>query len=224
MKIKLDNKLSIGALLVSFFALVLSLLSYLSAQRALKIDEVRFSMLNTPTIIERSDSTHVSFSLDKGILQRVLIYFPRELRIKPELISSRPFVLGKTYLERGIENAVKKYNKPSDSTLFSGYVYIPVIIQYSCNILSNEETLRENRYFEFFFVNSNEYTSVSYSGSSLIQRVGYPIKDQFHWRKPFARVNEEIIMQRDTSDIFNFLDAQFEQTKLDLKGNLETQN
>ncbi len=108
---------------------------------------------------------------------------------------------------------------PSDSTFAAGYFSLPIIIQYSSNILSYEETLRENRYLEFFFTNSKDKTKATYKSTTLIKRIGYPVKSQFFWKVPFTTIAEEKIYRQDSTDLYDFLNKQFEVAKRELGAN-----
>ncbi len=209
-----DHKFSFAALIVSILALGVSLLSYLNSEKTLKIDEARFSMLNTPTIVDKVDSTYVNFSLDKGFLQRIGIFFPREVMTKPKYLLSKPFKLHKYSLERMAQEIIENHHILSDSTIAFGHIIIPVIIAYSSNHLSYEHTLREHRHLEFSFTHSRKGTNsrieTEFLTSSLIQRISFPIKRQFHWKIPYTEVDEDKIFKRDSVDLYDFLDNKFE--------------
>lgn len=202
----LKNVFNILTLLISIIALFVS-------YQALKISESELlykieydSFLLTPALTESIDSSEIIFSLNnEAQLQMLNIIFPSNFVESDLKRISKPISFSKPRIENIAYHFLKDKILIQDSIETVGQLALPVMIEYSCIVKGSSQSLRELRYF-IFDVFGTDKLHIEYINSALINRCGYPIKKQNHWKIPFTNLSDEKIMKQDSVDVVNTLD------------------
>lgn len=215
------NWFNIVTLCFSLLAIFISYFSYEITKQALQFDEAKDSMEKTPAISETTDSVAIYFKSNNpsSELQVLQIDFPDSFSQDILSATTKPLQLSRFRIETIARNFLKNNVKSSDSTLMVGQFRLPVMINYNAIVFGQPYDLRENRFLLFSFAFSNDYEKVEFDNSFLIQRCGYPIKSQFHWKLPWADVPQEKIVKQDHLDVESLLSIQFNEALKDIKKN-----
>ena len=186
-----------GSIIISLVALFVSILSYYTANRALEYEIGRNQLLDTPALVDISDSTEFKFSLnnDQAQLQTIKVTFPDEVLDYDFESFSKPLSFSTETLELFVKNCLYEYIQPRDSFALVGEVMIPVMIDYNTIVGSQSFFLREHRQLVFNIFSSTDQVSIKYNSSIMLPRPRIDLTEDplsEHSRREVKRIlNEE---------------------------------
>lgn len=129
----------------SLIALIVSIMSYRQSQAIHKYNVQHDMLLDTPSLTEQVDSSHVVWGLNKDNteLQFMRIWLPHRLSDLPIDVMTKPLTIHRHNLEPIAQKYVNLNITGNDSTAIVGEIAIPTVIDYSAIISGFPYTLRE---------------------------------------------------------------------------------